>query len=98
MWKGKVFLRGPENPRHVIIQNKLFPWGWRMVEAAVVKGCSRLDGRECIVLDYAQRSFVANRIRDELRQIQPGVYLGKAYFGSRRLFDFILEFGKSAPL
>ena len=35
---------------------------------------------------------VAQWIRDEIREISPGVYLGKVYWGRQRLIDFALEF------
>ena len=67
--------------------------------AKVYKDMSWLDGKECIVLDYSDTSLVAQWIRDEIRTIGPGVYLGKVYWDDTRLIDFALEFksrGESA--
>ena len=47
---------------------------------------------ECIVLDYSKTSLIAERVRDEIRLISPNFYLGKCYWGKRRLIDFCLEF------
>ena len=60
--------------------------------AKVYKGPSWLDGKECIVLDYSQTSILAHRIRDEIRLISPGFYLGKVYWNKDRLIDFCLQF------
>jgi hypothetical protein len=35
---------------------------------------------------------VAQWIRDEIRLIGPGLYLGKVYWGKERLIDFCLKF------
>ncbi len=39
-----------------------------------------------------QTSIVAERVRDEIRLISPGFYLGKVYWGKDRLIDFCLQF------
>src|SRR3954467_773632 len=61
-WRGKVFDAGA---RRVI--NRILPFRARAVAAELRRGPSRLDGRECIVLDYARTSLVARGVRDELR-------------------------------
>ena len=45
-----------------------------------------------IILDYSKTSLVAGMIRDEIRQVGPGVYLGQVYWGKRRIALFMLEF------
>ena len=50
-----------------------------------------LDGRVCIVLDYARTSLIARSVRDELRLLRPGLYLGRAYWHGLRVADFTLE-------
>ena len=87
-WRGKVFDAGA---RRVI--NRVLPFGVRAVAAEVRRGPSRLDGRECIVLDYSRTSLVARGVRDELRLLRPGLYLGRAYWHGLRVTDFALEFG-----
>jgi hypothetical protein len=86
-WQGKIF-----DAKQGVLQNRVLPFGLRAVVAQVRKEPSRLDGKECIVLDYARTSLVARSIRDEIRRIGPGQYLGKAYWRGRRLIDFVLEF------
>jgi hypothetical protein len=86
-WKGKVF-----DPRKGQLKNLILPFGMQAVVAKVYKGRSWLDDKECIVLDYSDTSLVAHWIRDEIRLIAPSLYLGRAYWGKRRLIDFCLQF------
>ena len=66
--------------------------GMNAIVAEVYKDASWLDGKECIVLDYSKTSLVAQWIRDEIRLVDPNVYLGKVYWEKKRLIDFCLEF------
>jgi len=86
-WQGKVF-----DARKGTLKNKILAFGLEAIIAKVYKGPSWLDGKECIVLDYSETSIVASRIRDEIRLIDPGFYLGKVYWGKDRLIDFCLRF------
>ena len=86
-WQGKVF-----DSKKGVLKNKISSWGFHAIIAKVYKGPSWLDGKECIVLDYSETSFLAHWIRDEIRQIAPGLYLGKVYRGKNRLIDFSLKF------
>jgi len=86
-WQGKIF-----DAAHGVLRNRILPFGLSAVSARVYKEASWLDGKECIVLDYSDTSLIARWIRDEIREISPGVYLGKVYWGRRRLIDFALEF------
>jgi hypothetical protein len=86
-WQGKVF-----DAEKGVLRNKILPFGLNAIIAKVYKGASWLDGKECIVLDYSETSLLAHWIRDEIRNIAPGVYLGKVYWSKKRLIDFVLEF------
>lgn len=86
-WQGKVF-----DARKGVLRNKILPLGLNAIIAKVYKGDSWLDGKECIVLDYADTSLVAHWIRDEIREVGPKQYLGKVYWGKQRLIDFFLQF------
>jgi hypothetical protein len=86
-WQGKVF-----DARKGVLKNKILPFGLNAILAKVYKAPSWLDGKECIVLDYSETSLVAKWIRDEIRQVKPGLYLGKVYWGKKRLIDFALKF------
>ena len=86
-WQGKVF-----DAQKGVLKNKILPFGLNAIIAKVYKGPSWLDGNECTVLDYSETSLVAHWIRDEIREIGPGLYLGKVYWDKKRLIDFALEF------
>jgi hypothetical protein len=86
-WQGKVF-----DAANGSLKNRILAFGVEAIIAKVYKGASWLDGKECIVLDYSQTSIVASRIRDEIRLIAPGFYLGKVYWNKDRLIDFCLQF------
>jgi len=86
-WQGKVF-----DAKKGVLKNKVLFIGLEAIVAKVYKGESWLDGKECIVLDYSDTSLVAKWIRDEIRLIEPNFYLGKVYWGQKRLFDFCLQF------
>jgi hypothetical protein len=86
-WQGKVF-----DAKAGLLKNRILPFGLNAIVARVYKAPSWLDKKECIVLDYSQTSILAQWIRDEIRQIQPKMYLGKVYWNKARLIDFVLEF------
>ena len=96
-WKGKVFDRDPSNPAHGWLKNRLFLLGTQGIVADVSKGVSWFDGKECIVLDYSHTSIVAQWVRDEIREVSPGVFLGIVFWGkeqaaAHRLIHFALKF------
>ncbi len=79
---------------------------WLLFPAKVYCGQSLLDGRrESVVIDYAfnddiegyreNPDFLAGRrgfqIRDEIRMVRPGFYLGRAYMGRIFIVNFTLE-------
>lgn len=86
-WRGKVV-----NARTARLLNILTPLQIEAIEAMIYKQDSWYDGGPCIVLDYSKTSFVARRIRDEIREIAPGVYLGIVFWGRRHVLDFALDF------
>ena len=87
-WQGKSF-----DAKKGVLRNRILPFGLNAIIARVYKGPSWLDGKECIVLDYSDTSLLAHWIRDEIRLIGPGMYLGKVYWDKDRLIDFALRFG-----
>ena len=91
VWQGKTF-----DAAAGLLRNRILPMGLNAIVARVYKANSLLDGKECIVLDYSETSTVAHWIRDEIRLIQPSMYLGKVYWDKSRLIDFALTFA-TAP-
>ncbi len=88
-WQGKVF-----EAKKGELRNKILPVGMKAIIAKVYKDKSWYDGNECIVLDYSKTSLVARWIRDEIRLVGDGVYLGIVYWGKKKLIDFALKFPK----
>lgn len=86
-WQGKVF-----DAKAGLLRNRILPLHINAIVAKVYKDKSWLDGKECIVLDYSETSLVAKWVRDEIRMIEPGLYLGKVYWDKTRLIDFALQF------
>ena len=91
-WKGKVF-----NSPSGFLYNRILSLGLNAIVARVYKGPSWLDGKECIVLDYSETSLVASHVRDEIRLVEPGFYLGLVFWDSKRLIDFCLDFRNRPP-
>jgi hypothetical protein len=86
-WQGKIFDRDQG-----CLLNKVTLFGIQLVKAQVYKGESWLCDGESIILDYAKTSVVAHKIRDEIREVSPGIYLGNAYWEKTRLLNFVLQF------
>jgi hypothetical protein len=92
-WQGKVFTKNPDGNGATLV-NKIGPVGAHVVVARVYYTESWLDGKQCIVLDYSKTSLFARKIRDEIREVAPHLYLGKVWWGKKRLIDFAIEFPK----
>jgi hypothetical protein len=90
VWQGKVLM-----PDGTLV-NKVTPFGLHAVRAVVRSGPSWVDGKECIVIDYATRSVVARWVRDEIRLVAPHLYLGVVWYARRRITMFALTFAPGA--
>jgi hypothetical protein len=86
-WRGKVFDDERGNLRNIVS-----PFGVRAIRAKVYRDASWTDGHDCIVLDYSKTSLVARWIRDEIREVVPGVYLGQVFWSKARILKFALVF------
>lgn len=93
-WQGKVFDLFAEDGAAGVLVNKVTPLGIKGVVAKVYRGPSWMDGKETIIIDYSRTSLLFRAVRDEIREIEPGVYLGKVWLGRRRVLDFALETGR----
>jgi hypothetical protein len=85
VWRGKVF-----NPEKGDLLNVILPFDVKAVRAKVYKDPSWFDQAETIVLDYSKTSRIARKIRDEIREVSPGVYLGLVFWGRNRILYFTL--------
>jgi hypothetical protein len=86
-WQGKVF-----SPATGDLKNLIGPFGTQLIRARVYEDASWFAPGPAIILDYSTTSRVARMIRDEIRLVGPGVYLGQVYWGRRRIALFMLEF------
>ena len=86
-WQGKSF-----DAAHGTLRNRILAFGLNAIVAQVYKTASLFDNKECIVLDYSQTSLVAKHIRDEIRQIGPGTYLGIVFWDKKKTIHFALQF------
>ena len=91
-WQGKVFDLFPPHRENGILINKISPFSLSFIVAKVYRDASWMDGNETIVIDYSTTSFFAKKIRDEIREVEPGVYLGKVWWGRTRILDFALTY------
>jgi len=89
-WRGKTF-----DAAHGTLTNRILAFGLNAIVAEVYKAASWFDNKECIVLDYSKTSLVAKHVRDEIREITPGTYLGLVYWDKDRTIHFSLQFPSS---
>jgi hypothetical protein len=73
LWHGKLFCSADGT---LINQWCL---GVHAIRARVYYGTSWLDGKPSIIMDYCGMSHVWANVRDELREVAPGLYLGIMY-------------------
>jgi hypothetical protein len=86
-WQGKTF-----DAANGTLTNRISSFGVNAIVAQVYKTPSLFDNKECIVLDYSKTSLVAKHIRDEIRLIGPGTYLGIVYWDTKKTIHFSLQF------
>jgi len=71
VWKGKVFHADGRFENQWV--------GTRAIKSRAALGESWLDGGPCVVLEYPAGTPVFSNARDELREVAPGVWLGRYY-------------------
>ncbi len=89
LWHGKIF-----DPCTGTLVNQ---WaGFKAIKAQVSYGPSLLDGRPSIIMDYSETSHVWADVRDEVREVAPGVYLGRMYRLKHGCYEFQYFFALEA--
>jgi hypothetical protein len=86
VWKGKVFRTGTRD-----LKNLLSPLGIQGIRARVYEDTSWFDQRPAIIIDYSKTSIVARMVRDEIRLVGPGVYVGQIFLWKKRVGHFVLQ-------
>jgi Cytochrome C oxidase, cbb3-type, subunit III len=79
LWQGKIF-----DPVGRCLRNRITAFSLTAIKAEVYPGKSWLDGEDCIVIDYSKTSLIARFVRDEIRLVAPGLYLGQVYLGQNK--------------
>jgi hypothetical protein len=70
LWRGK----------HIASSAVVNQWcGFTAIHGKVYPGESWLDCKPAIILDYRPTSIVWRNVRDEMRQVAPGLYVGMMY-------------------
>jgi hypothetical protein len=89
LWQGKIF-----DPVQHCLRNRITVFSLIAIKADVSAGTSWFDGHECVLIDYSKNSFVASFVRDEIRLVAPGLYLGQVYVGKNKkpVLKFSLSF------
>ena len=91
-WGGKIFTTDPTTGATTLV-NKLLNNSQQMIDAkvyAIPSSISTKDGKPSILLDYGASNVVlAQSIRDEIRAIGPGLYLGRANVVNSRLAEIL---------
>ena len=90
-WRGKVF-----HASEGYLKNKITFLSIPAVKAKVYEDTSWFDGQPAIILDYSKTSFIAHKVRDEIREVAPGLFLGQVYWGKKRIINFALSFAATA--
>ena len=93
VWRGKAFTTANGSGS---LRNLISPLSLRLFEAKVYVAGSWFAPGDAVILDYSRSSFLVRKIRDEIRMVEPGLYLGQVYWGRRRLILFMLEFAGPA--
>ena len=75
LWQGKVF--HGDGTAH----NRVF--GVTAVPMTVYPGESWHDGAPAIIVDYSNSWRIFRNVRDEIREVSPGLYLGRTFVQKR---------------
>jgi hypothetical protein len=89
-WQGKVFDIFATDRTAGVLINKITAFSLTFIVAKVYRDASWLDNEPTIVIDYSRTSFFCKKVRDEIREIEPGVYLGRVWWGKKPVLHFAL--------
>src|SRR5579859_400556 len=89
-WQGKYFHRS-----RGYLHNKVGPFGWHLIKANVYIAPSWFDQQPAIILDYSKTSLIARSVRDEIREVSPGTFLGIVWIGHEKTINFVLQFANA---
>jgi hypothetical protein len=92
-WRGKSFMPKDEDRGDGI--NRVFSDRFRLFRFETFVAKSRAGDFDAVQLDYdlPENPFVIRRIKDEIRELERGVWLGQAYFATKKRDVLWLYFG-----
>lgn len=86
LWQGKVV-----DPEQESLKNLVTPLRVRAIKAALSTAASWVDREPTVLIDYSRTSRVAHMVRDEIRLVGPGLYLGVVWMWRWRAGWFALR-------
>ena len=93
VWQGTMFDRARARLRH-----RIGPFGLLAQRASVYIAPSWLDREPAIILDYS-RSLIGSNVRDEIREVNPGTYLGIVFYSGKKVaVNFVIQVAPHEPL
>lgn len=96
-WRGKSFSPVDEHSGNGI--NRVVSDRWKVFRFTTFVGPSRAGDFDAVQLDYdhAENPFFIRAIKDEIRELEPGLYLGQAYLHTASRDTLVLYFGLELP-
>ena len=85
-WQGKVV-----DAEQASLKNLITPLRLRLIKATLSTAESWVDGDPIVLIDYSRTSRVAHMVRDEIRLVGPGLYLGVVFLWRWRVGWFTLR-------
>lgn len=92
-WRGKSFRPASIDRGEGI--NRVFSDRLKLFRFRTFIDRSRAGDFDAVQLDYdlGRNPWVIRRVKDEIRMLRPGLYLGQAYFQTRKKAHLVLYFG-----
>ncbi len=99
-WRGKSFTAPAAKGARGAGINRVFRDRTRLFRFETFVGKSRAGDFDAVQLDYdnAVNPFFIRAIKDEIRELRPGLFLGQAYVATATKATLALYFGLEMPL
>lgn len=85
-WQGKVV-----DAEQATLKNLVSPFRLPLIKATLSTADSWVDRDPIVLIDYSRTSLVARMVRDEIRLVGPGLYLGVVFLWRWRVGWFTLR-------
>jgi hypothetical protein len=96
-WRGKSF--HPRGAGAGVGVNRVVSDRWKLFEFTTFVGPSRAGDFDAVQLDYDHpgNPFFIRAIKDEIRELKPGLFLGQAWLQLKDKEHLVLYFGLQMP-